>query len=102
MIKDLEKFKVKLKRSIQIDKLILFGSRARGDHFLDSDVDLLIVSKAFKGSSMSERIAEILKFWDGEVDIEPICYTPEEFRKKKDQIGIVQQAVKEGKELAVS
>ncbi|MEM5830449.1 MAG: nucleotidyltransferase domain-containing protein [Candidatus Aenigmatarchaeota archaeon] len=31
--------------NIEIDKIILFGSRARGDYREDSDYDLLIVTK---------------------------------------------------------
>jgi len=40
------------------------------------------------------------EFWNHyPLDIEPLCYTPEEFEKKKKQIGIVSRAVKEGIEL---
>ena len=40
------------------------------------------------------------KFWDHyPYDIEPLCYTPSEFRKKRNQLGIVQEAEKEGIEL---
>ncbi|MCJ7675294.1 MAG: hypothetical protein MUO33_09105 [Sedimentisphaerales bacterium] len=30
------------------------------------------------------------------IEIEPLCYTPEEFEAKKKQIGIVIEAIKEG------
>ncbi len=33
------------KYNIEVDKIILFGSRARGDYREDSDWDLLIVTK---------------------------------------------------------
>ena len=33
------------------EKILLFGSRARGDHLLESDVDVIIVSKSSKGST---------------------------------------------------
>jgi len=33
------------KYGIEIDKIILFGSRARGDYREDSDWDILIVTK---------------------------------------------------------
>ncbi len=33
------------KHNIEIDKIILFGSRARGDYKEDSDWDILIVTK---------------------------------------------------------
>lgn len=44
-------------------------------------------------------MGDIIYEWDGPVDLEPLCYTPEEFEKKKKQIGIVSEAVKEGIEI---
>ncbi len=45
--KILEKTKIFLQKTYQdnLDKVILFGSRARGDHHADSDLDILIVLK---------------------------------------------------------
>ncbi|MBE9260637.1 nucleotidyltransferase domain-containing protein, partial [Dolichospermum sp. LEGE 00246] len=45
--KILEKVKGFLQKTYQenLDKVILFGSRARGDYHSDSDVDILIVLK---------------------------------------------------------
>jgi predicted nucleotidyltransferase len=45
--KILEKVKGFLQKTYQenLDKVILFGSRARGDHHSDSDIDILIVLK---------------------------------------------------------
>ncbi|MBC5797569.1 nucleotidyltransferase domain-containing protein [Anabaena aphanizomenioides LEGE 00250] len=43
----LEEVKAFLQKTYQdnLDKVILFGSRARGDHHADSDLDILIVLK---------------------------------------------------------
>lgn len=93
----------KVKKEFKIEKAIFFGSRARGDNFKDSDYDIILVSPDFEKYFFSKRIAEMYKFWNYyPLEIEPLCYTPEEFEKKKKQIGIVRQAVKEGKELAIS
>ena len=45
--KILEKVKTFLQKTYQdnLDQVILFGSRVRGDHHADSDVDILIVLK---------------------------------------------------------
>src|SRR3989338_9841839 len=87
----------KVKKKYRIEKAILFGSRARGDNFNDSDYDIIIVSPDFANILFTQRIAKMYDFWKHyPLDIEPICYTPEEFEKKKKQIGLVQQAVKEG------
>lgn len=85
-----------LKKEFKPEKIILFGSRARGDNLKESDVDLLIVSKKFEGISLRDRMAEAYGPWNNKIDLEIICYTPEEFEKKSKQIGIVKQAIKEG------
>jgi len=83
-----------------IEKAILFGSRARGDNLNDSDYDVILVSPDFEGVFFTKRIANMYEFWEHyPLEIEPLCYTPDEFEKKRKQIGIVRQAVKEGKAL---
>ena len=99
VMKSLRKYLKRVSKHITIDKIILFGSRARGDYFLDSDVDLIIISKDFKNIDFRERMSMLLDFWDEPIDLEVIGYTPEEFEKKKKQIGIVKTAVKEGIEI---
>lgn len=45
----------------KMDKLILFGSQARGDAQPDSDIDILIVLKPpFNYSQESDRISELI------------------------------------------
>ncbi len=78
------------------EKIILFGSRARGDHLKESDIDLLIISKAFQGMDWRERIIGAFGRWDKRQMLEPICLTPDEFKERRQQLGIVRQAVKEG------
>jgi len=41
---DIEKIKDIIIREYQPDKIILFGSRARGENYPDSDIDILVVS----------------------------------------------------------
>jgi len=83
------------------EKILLFGSRARGDYLLESDVDILIVSKKFEGTNWLKRIMDVSLLWNGLVTLEPICYTPAEFDEKKKMIGIVNEAVREGLELRI-
>ncbi len=85
----------KIKAAFTPEKIILFGSRARGDHLKDSDIDLLVVSKKFEGMPWRERIISVFGDWREKQMLEPICFTPEEFEERKKQIGIVAQAVKE-------
>jgi len=87
----------KVKKEFNPDKVILFGSRARGDFQKDSDYDLLIVAKKFKGINIYERsVAAYHLKRNVPVAMDILCLTPEEFEKRKKQIGIIQEADKEG------
>lgn len=94
-----KKFASKLRKGIAPEKIILFGSRARGDNFKSSDFDFIIVSKKFEGVPFMERLPQIYDYWSGNVDIEAICYTPGEFERKLKQYGIVRKAAEEGVEI---
>jgi predicted nucleotidyltransferase len=90
-------FMSKVQRSFKIEQAILFGSRTRRDKLTDSDYDVILVSPNFRGVFFSQRSALMYDFWKHwPAEIEPLCYTPEEFETKKKQIGIVSEAVKEG------
>ena len=80
-------------------KIIFFGSRIRGNYLKDSDYDIIVISKAFKGEHFTKRVTEVLRtLWNAGVvgDFEVLCYTPEEFERKKKSLGIVKEALREG------
>ncbi len=91
---------VRLRRAYRVDRILLFGSRGRGDSLKSSDVDLLIVSPDFHGLGWRERILAVARLWTGRVRLEPLCYTPEEFRKRAAELSIVRRANEEGVRLA--
>ncbi len=95
-IKLLENFKKKVEKRIDLDKLILFGSRARNDAKIDSDFDLIIVSKTFEGQKSFKRPIEFYVDWDSDYNTDIICLTPKELEIKKKQMGIIKTALKEG------
>ena len=88
-----------MNKKFKIEKAILFGSRARGEELHTSDVDLILVSRDFKNLHFRKRMIMALEGWDADLDLEVLCYTPEEFERKKKELGIVRVAVKEGIEL---
>lgn len=90
------KFASKIKKDFNPETIILFGSRARGDHFKTSDFDFIIVSKKFRNIPFMQRCSKVYDYWSENVDIEAICYSPEEFKRKLKEHGIVRQAVKQG------
>jgi len=98
-IKLVQKFKRNINKSVKIDKLILFGSRAKGNFSRYSDFDLLIISSAFKGVPWYKRPTKFYMMWKEDYPLEILCYTPEEIRKRMERISIVSEAVKEGIEI---
>lgn len=99
IIKKLAVFKYKLNKKINVQEVILFGSIAKGTAKKDSDIDLIIVSKSFKGTKFRYRPLEIYDSWNINYPVDFICYTPEEFNKLKKQVTIVREAVREGIEI---
>ena len=86
-----------VRKKYKIERAIFFGSRARGEHLKNSDYDIILVSADFRDIFFTKRSALMYDFWHHwPIDIEPLCYTPEEFEAKKNQIGIVSEALKEG------
>ncbi|KAF5416874.1 MAG: hypothetical protein C5S48_01630 [Candidatus Methanogaster sp.] len=78
------------------EKLTLFGSHAWGTPTDESDIDLIIVSDVFNGQKFTGRMAQFLKeVWFSE-HIDAICYTPEEFDRKKRENDTVNKAAKNG------
>lgn len=93
----IEDFVQRVREKYRITQAIFFGSRARGDHLADSDYDIVLVSPDFQGVFFSQRSALMYDFWrHWPLEVEPLCYTPEEFEAKRQQIGIVGEAVREG------
>ena len=85
------------RKKYKIERAVFFGSRARGEHLKDSDYDIILVSEDFRAIFFTKRSALMYEFWKyWPIDIETLCYTPEEFEVKKNQIGIVSEALKEG------
>ncbi|HDQ03924.1 MAG TPA: nucleotidyltransferase domain-containing protein [Deltaproteobacteria bacterium] len=74
-------------RGISIDKLVLYGSYARGDFREGSDIDLIVISNDFKKRDYWERI-ELLSDAIYEVfePIEVVGFTPEEWEKKESPL----------------
>lgn len=70
-----KKFAAKIRKAYSPEKVLLFGSRARGDNFKQSDFDFIIVSDKFAGIHFLDRLSAIYDYWDENVDIEAICYT---------------------------
>jgi len=96
LIKALEKFSQEIASEYPLSNMYLFGSRVRGKVKTDSDVDLLLVSKKFMGKRRIKRSPPLYLKWNLKYPVDFVCLTPEEFKKKKKEFGVVQEAIKEG------
>ena len=92
----MKRFAGSLKKRMHVERLILFGSRARGDHFVQSDFDVVVVSDDFAGMRFPSRGARLLELWDSNLDLEPLCYTRDEWERLKNNRGILLRAQNEG------
>jgi len=79
------------------DKIILFGSYARGEAGPDSDVDLLVVMPV-KGSKRAKQLEIRAALRDVHVAKDIIVSRTEEFQWRKDTVGTIEHpAAHEGK-----
>ena len=94
--KTLEKIIEKILEVIVPDKIILFGSRARGEARSDSDYDILVVKAGIKNKrEISKKIYLNLNL-PASVDI--IVQTPESIEENMQRFySIVKEAINEGK-----
>ncbi len=93
--KIIARYKDQLERfGIDVSQIILYGSYAKGKQKEYSDIDIAVVSGAFRKMDIFER-QEILskahhKFGE---PIEPVALTPEQFAEKK---GFVREIIETG------
>ena len=82
--------------SAQPERIILFGSAARGDAGLARDIDLLVVKAGINRRELAARIRRQLYGVRAAVDI--VVATPEDIERYKDTHALViKQALQEGR-----
>ena len=71
-----------------VEKLILFGSYARGKANKESDIDLCIISSKFGKDTMDELQFLLKKTRRIDTRIEPIPVSPQEYRNQDSPLTI--------------
>lgn len=80
------------------DKIILFGSQARGTARPDSDYDILVIAGQIQDELKTERlIYRALLDFNDPVGVDVIVKTPAGVEKSKNMlVSVVKEALKEG------
>jgi predicted nucleotidyltransferase len=91
----------KLMEEFKADKVILFGSRAKGNARQGSDIDLIVISPLFEGIPFIRRMSAVLKKVPFPSHVDYICYTREEFDRIKDASSVIMDARERSVELTV-
>jgi len=89
IIEDLKKY--------EPEKIILFGSFARGEIDEYSDIDLVIIKNEKK--PFIERLGEVIMYIRKELyPVDILVYTPDEFEEmKKNSNPFIEEVLKDGK-----
>lgn len=86
---------VKRLESYDPEKIILFGSAARGENDRTSDIDLLIVKRTRK--RFLDRLKEVIEILRPHYAIDVVVYTPSEFRRmQREENPFIEQILKDG------
>jgi len=97
----LNKYLARIKSIYSPEEMWLWGSRAYGRPGEFSDIDLIVVSNKFSDIKFTKRMYKfiesigLLSDRNSEV-VDVLCYTPYEFARKREQISIVNEAIKKG------
>ena len=86
----------RLRAQCRAEHVLLYGSRVWGEADEWSDLDVIVVSDAYREIPFVDRPDEIYRAVDCPVEVELLCYTPEEFEKKRREPGVVATACREG------
>ncbi|MDI6806969.1 MAG: nucleotidyltransferase domain-containing protein [Candidatus Aenigmarchaeota archaeon] len=101
--KAVSKFKKGITKNFFVEKIIIFGSAARGEMTRHSDVDIIIVSKKYGRKDVFKITPKLYGEWhekqkiDYPVDI--LLFNEKEFNKLKKEVSIVSEALREGIEI---
>jgi len=97
----LNKYLAIIKSIYSPEEMWLWGSRAYGRPGEFSDIDIIVVSNNFSDIKFTKRMYKfiesigLLSDRNAEV-VDVLCYTPDEFARKREQISIVNEAIKKG------
>ena len=91
----LERFRFLLLKRVQVDRIILFGSRARDNAQVDSDMDILLILPEPPTEEIEDYIHDCA--WEAgithSVVVVPIVYSRQEWEEGPEQASLLALAV---------
>ena len=95
--KEVREMVKRIVKQFRPERIILFGSHARGEAGPDSDVDLLVIMPV-RGSKRNKAIEIAVALDDIRIPKDIIVTTPEEFAWRKEIAGTIEKpAARDGK-----
>ncbi len=95
-----EYIKILATKGIRVERVILYGSYARGKERKDSDIDIIIIAKDLKKINFPERLGFLsqatLRI---KAPLEVIGYTPDEVKDKRGKSVFWDEITSTGKEV---
>ena len=91
-----------LQENIGASRVLLFGSHARDSAQLDSDVDIIVVSEAFRDVPPARRAIGLRAIWyeaGGNAPMDLICLTSDEFEQASRGITLIAAVLPEAIDL---
>jgi len=84
--------------------ILLWGSRIYGKPTPYSDIDMIIVSDKFRNIKFIKRRSTFLKdtglLYDPKAEVvDALCYSEDEFQKKRKSLGLINEALSKGIEI---
>jgi predicted nucleotidyltransferase len=91
----LEEFKTRLRERLRVEKVILFGSRARGDADLESDLDVVVVLEDGIDAAAREYVSDCA--WEAGfghgIVVVPVVFTRTEWESGPERQSLFVRAV---------
>lgn len=91
----LEKFRSLLSKRVHVNKITLFGSRARGDAEPESDMDVLVILAEPVTTEAREAVSDCA--WEAGIDhllvVVPVVYSRDEWDEGPEQSSLLALAV---------
>jgi len=75
---ELARWVARIVRDMRPEKVVLFGSAARGEAGEDSDIDIVVIAES--EASFFDRIGQALDLYEGKREVQALVYTPAEWQ----------------------